>query len=354
MQTVPLALEAFRRGGIVLLLDQANHGHLILAAERVTATAVEFMVANGTGGFELVMTAVEQNWQIANPNLPDFEISIATKAWPMQLTEPADMATEVARTSGTALPVLLRSLLPQDAAVFAARHNLPTVTFEDLNRHRLRNEAKLDLVAVADLPTPHSDRPFRVHSYRSQFDSVEHLALVSQGAAIGAPLVRIHSECLTGDAFGSLRCDCGPQLDESLRQLGASSGGILIYMRGHEGRGIGLANKMLAYALQDQGMDTIEANHALGFPADARDFAHAAQILRALGHGKVRLLTNNPEKATSLQRHGITVISVEPLVIPANAFNLRYLETKAEKFGHALPVKTTAADLVSVHQPSEP
>lgn len=348
MQTVSLALEEFRRGGIVLLLDQANEGHLILAAECVTATAAEFMIANGTGGFQLATTAVERNWITADPNLPAFEIAIATKAWPMQLTEPVDMATEVARNSGTALHVLLRSLLPQDAPAFAVRHNLPTVTFEDLNRHRLRNEAELDLVAVADLPTPHSDRPFRVHSYRSQFDGIEHLALVSQGRAIGAPLVRIHSECLTGDAFGSLRCDCGPQLDESLRRLGASSGGILIYMRGHEGRGIGLANKMLAYALQDQGMDTIEANRALGFPADARDFAHAAQILRALGHETVRLLTNNPEKASSLQRHGITVNSVEPLVILPNAFNLRYLETKAEKFGHALPFKTTAAEHLSL------
>jgi 3,4-dihydroxy 2-butanone 4-phosphate synthase/GTP cyclohydrolase II len=197
----------------------------------------------------------------------------------------------------------------------------------------------VDFVAVADLPTLYSAAPFRAHSFRSRIDGSEHLALVSPGAADGAPLVRMHSECLTGDAFGSLRCDCGPQLQSSLQQLAASPGGILVYLRGQEGRGIGLANKMRAYALQDQGMDTVEANAALGLPEDAREYAEAAQILQALGAVRVRLLTNNPDKVLALRRYGIDVVAVVPLVIGANPFNAGYLDTKARKFGHFLPLK---------------
>lgn len=198
--------------------------------------------------------------------------------------------------------------------------------------------ALVEFVAVADLPTVYATAPFRAHSFRSLIDGTEHLALVSAGKATGAPLVRMHSECLTGDAFGSLRCDCGPQLQESLRRLAAAPGGILLYLRGQEGRGIGLANKMRAYALQDHGMDTVEANRALGLPEDARDYAEAAQMLLALGAPRVRLLTNNPDKVTALRRHGVDVTAVEPLVIAANPFNAVYLDTKARKFGHALPL----------------
>jgi 3,4-dihydroxy 2-butanone 4-phosphate synthase/GTP cyclohydrolase II len=201
----------------------------------------------------------------------------------------------------------------------------------------------VDFIAVADLPTLYSTAPFRAHSFRSRTDGSEHLALVSPGVSPGAaedaPLVRMHSECLTGDAFGSLRCDCGPQLQSSLQQLAASPGGILVYLRGQEGRGIGLANKMRAYALQDQGMDTVEANAALGLPEDAREYAEAAQILRTLGATRVRLLTNNPDKVLALRRYGIEVVAVVPLVIAANPFNAGYLDTKARKFGHFLPLK---------------
>ena len=196
----------------------------------------------------------------------------------------------------------------------------------------------VEFISVADLPTVYSDRPFRANAFRSRVDATEHLALVSPGTAVGAPLVRMHSECLTGDAFGSLRCDCGPQLQESLRRLAASPGGILVYLRGQEGRGIGLANKMRAYALQDRGMDTVEANRALGLPEDARDYAEAAQILLTLGAPRIRLLTNNPDTVGALRRNGIDVTEVEPLVIAANPFNAGYLDTKARKFGHVLPL----------------
>lgn len=194
-------------------------------------------------------------------------------------------------------------------------------------------KAEIDCVAVVDMPTVYSATPFRAYSFVAT-DGIEHMALVSP--LTGArPLVRVHSECLTGDAFGSLRCDCGPQLQASLRRF-AEGGGILIYLRGHEGRGIGLANKMRAYALQDQGMDTVEANLALGLPEDGRDYLPAAQILRHLGHEQVRLLTNNPDKVVGLQRHGIEVIARETLITPPNPFNAAYLQTKARKFGHFL------------------
>lgn len=190
----------------------------------------------------------------------------------------------------------------------------------------------VDLVDVADLPTEHGT--FRAHAFRGR-SGVEHLALVAPGTT-QTPLVRMHSECLTGDSFGSLRCDCGPQLQASLRLLASSPGGILLYLRGQEGRGIGLANKMRAYALQDQGMDTHEANRALGLPADGRDYAEAAAMLRALGAARIRLLTNNPDKVATLRRHGVEVAKVEPLVIAPNPFNAAYLRTKAQKFGHML------------------
>jgi 3,4-dihydroxy 2-butanone 4-phosphate synthase / GTP cyclohydrolase II len=196
----------------------------------------------------------------------------------------------------------------------------------------------IEFVAVADLPTIYTEQPFRAYSYRSLIDGSEHLAMVAAGEALGAPLVRVHSECLTGDALGSLRCDCGPQLHESLRRIAASPGGVLVYLRGHEGRGIGLANKIRAYTLQDEGLDTVEANRALGLPEDARDYGQAAQILLLLGVSNLRLLTNNPDKVSALRDNGIEVSSVEPLVIAANPFNSLYLDTKAEKFGHVLPL----------------
>jgi 3,4-dihydroxy 2-butanone 4-phosphate synthase / GTP cyclohydrolase II len=196
----------------------------------------------------------------------------------------------------------------------------------------------VEFIAAADLPTIYSELPFRAHAFRSLVDGSEHLAMVAAGKAVGAPLVRMHSECLTGDALGSLRCDCGPQLQESLRRIAVSPGGVLVYLRGHEGRGIGLANKIRAYTLQDEGLDTVEANRALGLPEDARDYGQAAQILLLLGVSEVRLLTNNPDKVLALRNNGIEVSSVEPLVIAPNPFNSLYLDTKAEKFGHILPL----------------
>jgi 3,4-dihydroxy 2-butanone 4-phosphate synthase/GTP cyclohydrolase II len=339
MQTVSLALEHFRRGGLVLLLDEAGLGHLVLSAEQARGDEIALMKSAGVDRFILALGAADRDHPVSTTALPEHVVATACEGGLLQVEGLLEAAVDIAKLSGLAPQTLVRALQPQDVWAFAERHELPVVTVEELTLYRRRTEAVLELVAVVDLPTRHALQPFRAYSYRSSFDEVEHLALVSPGQPDGDPLVRIHSECLTGDAFGSLRCDCGPQLDESMRRLAASPGGILVYMRGHEGRGIGLSNKMRAYALQDKGLDTVQANRALGLPADARDFAHAAQILRALGHNSVRLLTNNPEKAASLQRHQIEVSQIEPLVIPPNPFNARYLDTKALKFDHTLPVQ---------------
>jgi 3,4-dihydroxy 2-butanone 4-phosphate synthase/GTP cyclohydrolase II len=193
-------------------------------------------------------------------------------------------------------------------------------------------------IARARMPSAYSEGELEMRAFRDSQTGIEHVALVKAGNA-AVPLVRIHSECLTGEAFGSLRCDCGPQLQEAIRQVDESDGGAVIYLRGHEGRGIGLANKIRAYALQDKGLDTVEANLALGFTADGRDFAVAARILEALGMTEIDLLSNNPAKAMALQDHGIAIAAVRPLAIDPNPHNVKYLAAKRDKFGHVLSIE---------------
>ncbi len=195
---------------------------------------------------------------------------------------------------------------------------------------------RVDLASVANLPTEFGD--FRIHVFTNNRDSLEHVALV-RGEVFGAESVpaRVHSECLTGDGFGSLRCDCRAQLERGLRQLGAAPRGVLLYLR-QEGRGIGLANKIRAYKLQEEGLDTVEANLSLGFKEDERDYAVAAAMLRILGVRSVRLLTNNPDKIAQLNRYGMRVTERVAHVIPPSAYNRRYLETKALRSGHLLDV----------------
>ncbi|QDG93908.1 GTP cyclohydrolase II (plasmid) [Rhizobium sp. NIBRBAC000502774] len=332
---VPLALEAFQRGDFIVLLDHRGQAYLALSEEQATVSSIARMRATAKGD----VTRVAET-----------EAADATDPFPTIFADPAgvilreympEAMLDVARMAGRSLSVLVCELAYSGDLETTQVKGVPAVTIEALVLHRRRHESALDHVAVADLPTPHSAHPFRVHSFTTQFDGIEHLALMSPGTSREPPLVRLHSECLTGDAFGSLRCDCGPQLNESLRRIAASPCGLLIYLRGHEGRGIGLANKMRAYALQDKGLDTVEANRALGLPDDARDYSHAAEILRRLGYDGIRLLTNNPEKARGLRRHGISVLKVEPLVIAPNPFNARYLDTKMKKFGHSLLVGTS-------------
>jgi 3,4-dihydroxy 2-butanone 4-phosphate synthase/GTP cyclohydrolase II len=217
----------------------------------------------------------------------------------------------------------------------AAEHGLKMVTVEDLIRYRRRKERLVERITAVALPTEYGD--FTAYGYRSLLDDSTHVALVA-GDVEGAEdvLVRVHSECLTGDVFHSLRCDCGEQLAEALRRVQAEGKGVVLYLVGHEGRGIGLANKLLAYKLQEEGADTVEANEALGFPADLRDYGIGAQILVDLGLSSVRLLTNNPKKLVGLEGYGLTVTEQVPLQVTCGPENLKYLQTKKEKLAHRL------------------
>ncbi|MFC1411444.1 bifunctional 3,4-dihydroxy-2-butanone-4-phosphate synthase/GTP cyclohydrolase II [Streptacidiphilus sp. N1-12] len=260
---------------------------------------------------------------------------------------PAGGIAEVVNDDGT------MARLP-DLVPFARRHGLAIISIEDLIAYRRRTESgpeqdgpgagggTVTRAAVTALPTAHGE--FTAIGYLSEPDGVEHIALVAGGLDPEGRLpegenvlVRVHSECLTGDAFGSLRCDCGPQLQASLERIAAEGRGVLLYLRGHEGRGIGLLPKLRAYQLQEAGRDTVDANLELGLPADARDYAAAARILDELGVRSVRLLTNNPEKHLALEGHGITVKEREPVPVAAGEHNLRYLTTKRDRMGHELP-----------------
>jgi len=219
--------------------------------------------------------------------------------------------------------------------VFAADHELQLISIADLIAYRRRFEKQVERVAEARIPTVHGS--FRAVGYDSLIDGIEHIAMVFGEIGDGEDvLVRVHSECLTGDVMGSLRCDCGPQLDAALGVVAAEGRGIVLYMRGHEGRGIGLMHKLQAYQLQDNGHDTVDANLALGMPADARDYGTGAQILVDLGVRSMRLLTNNPDKRVGLEGYGLRVVDRVALPIRPNPENLRYLRTKRDRMGHEL------------------
>ncbi|MFI5546587.1 bifunctional 3,4-dihydroxy-2-butanone-4-phosphate synthase/GTP cyclohydrolase II [Streptomyces sp. NPDC051815] len=242
---------------------------------------------------------------------------------------PAGAIVEIAGEDGVMLR--LPELIP-----FARKHGLTIISIEDLIAYRRSAEPTVRREAEVSLPTAFG--PFTAHGYRSTVDGVEHVALVHGEIGDGTDiLVRMHSECLTGDIFASQRCDCGPQLHASMERIRNEGRGVVVYLRGHEGRGIGLLSKLRAYELQERGRDTLDANLELGLPADARDYAAGAQILADLGVRSVRLMTNNPEKSDALDRHGITVASRESMPVEAGEHNLRYLRTKRDRMGHDLP-----------------
>lgn len=218
---------------------------------------------------------------------------------------------------------------------FADEHGLTMISIEDLIAYRRLNETQVERKVVTRLPSEHGE--FTIYGYQDQIDGVEHVAVAYGEFGSEDVLVRVHSECLTGDIFGSMRCDCGPQLEYALDKIRANGSGVLVYVRGHEGRGIGLIAKLKAYALQDQGRDTVDANTDLGFPPDARHYGSAAQMLRDLGINSVRLMTNNPDKVTQLEKLGIRVSERVQTFIEPTKENLAYLKTKAERMGHELP-----------------
>jgi 3,4-dihydroxy 2-butanone 4-phosphate synthase / GTP cyclohydrolase II len=241
---------------------------------------------------------------------------------------PAGVLCELVNDDGT----MMR--LP-DLTAFCAEHGLVLISIADLIAYRRRTEKQVERVAEARIPTAHG--VFRAVGYRSNHDPAENVALVYGELGDGADvLVRVHSECLTGDVFGSLRCDCGPQLDAALARVAAEGRGVVLYVRGHEGRGIGLLHKLQAYQLQDLGRDTVDANLDLGLPADARDYGTGAQILYDLGVRSMRLLTNNPAKRAGLEGYGLTVVGREGLPVRPHPENVRYLRTKRDRMGHLL------------------
>jgi len=260
---------------------------------------------------------------------------------------PAGVLVEVVNDDGT----MKRG---QELRDFADEHGLKLISIEQLVHHRRRTESHVERVAETRLPTRYGD--FTAFGYRITVDDSEHIALVKGDPAAlrdGRPvLTRVHSECLTGDVFGSARCDCGPQLEEALQRVAEEGRGVVIYLRGHEGRGIGLLAKLQAYQLQDGGRDTVDANLDLGLPADARHYGAATQILRDLGVGSVRLLTNNPDKTSSLESYGVPVAERVALTPRPNDHNLAYLRTKRDRMGHDLP-DLSSADPASA-DPSRP
>ncbi|EGJ78696.1 putative bifunctional 3,4-dihydroxy-2-butanone 4-phosphate synthase/GTP cyclohydrolase II protein [Streptomyces sp. Tu6071] len=249
---------------------------------------------------------------------------------------PAGAIVEIAGEDGVMLR--LPELVP-----FARKHGLSIISIADLIAYRrdieaapLEAEPVVRREAEVRLPTAYGD--FTAYGYRSTADGVEHVALVHGDIGDGENvLVRVHSECLTGDVFGSLRCDCGPQLEASMRRVTEEGRGVVVYLRGHEGRGIGLLSKLRAYELQERGRDTLDANLELGLPADARDYGAGARILDDLGVRSLRLLTNNPDKSEALAHYGLSVLAREPMPVQAGEYNLRYLRTKRDRMGHDLP-----------------
>ncbi|GGM71267.1 riboflavin biosynthesis protein RibBA [Longimycelium tulufanense] len=396
--TIEDALADVAAGKPVVVVDdesRENEGDLIFAAEKATPELLAFMVRY-TSGYICVALTEEDCVRLDLPPMYHTNqdrrgtaytvtvdakegvstgISAADRAHTMRLLADSDAtaadfvrpghvvplrakeggvlrraghteaAVDLARIAGLrpagALCEIVSEKVPgemarrDELAVFAADHDLRLITIADLIAYRRRFEKQVERVAEARIPTRHGT--FRAIGYDSLLDGIEHIAMVYGEVGDGEDiLVRVHSECLTGDVFGSLRCDCGPQLDAALERVAEEGRGIVLYIRGHEGRGIGLMHKLQAYQLQDTGHDTVEANLALGMPADARDYGTGAQILADLGVRSMRLLTNNPAKRVGLEGYGLAVSGRVPLPVRPNPENLRYLRTKRDRMGHDL------------------
>src|SRR5580693_2615852 len=389
------AVEAIAAGRIVIVVDdedRENEGDLTIAAEKVSPEAINFMARNGRGLICLSMTPdrldeleiplmVSQNTSrfetafcvpVESKSRTTTGISARDRAATVQAaidpaTRPSDLArpghmfplrsraggvmvragqteaaVDLARIAGLYPAGVICEIMNEDGTMarvpqlarFAKKHGLLMVTIADLINYRTRTESLVKRVATAKLPTAYGE--FRVHAFDTLVDTQTHVALVCGDLTDGQNvLVRVHSQCLTGDVLHSIRCDCGPQLDTAMQRIAAEGRGVLLYLN-QEGRGIGLGNKIRAYELQDEGFDTVEANERLGFKADQRDYGVGVQILRELGIRSMRLLSNNPRKLVGIEGYGLSVTEWLPLEIPASDSTRRYLKTKKDKLGHKL------------------
>ncbi len=397
--SIPQAIEDIRAGRMVILVDdedRENEGDLTMAADAVTPEAINFMAMHGRGLICLPMTGEQLDKLRLNMMVPEnenssgfgtaFTISIEARegvttgisahdrartiltairddARPQDIVRPGHVfplraraggvlrragqtegAVDLARLAGRKPSGVICEIMNDDGTMarmpdlvkFARKHGLEIATIADLIEYRLRNEKLVRPAGECTLPT-RAGGEFRAIVYENEIDHVDHVAMVK--GSIGPEdevLVRVHSECLTGDSFGSLRCDCGEQLEAAMKLIEAEGKGVILYMR-QEGRGIGLKNKIKAYGLQDrEGLDTVQANERLGFAADLRDYGVGAQILHDLGVRKMRIITNNPGKRAGIEGYGLSIIERVPLEITPNEKNLQYLRTKKEKLGHVL------------------
>jgi 3,4-dihydroxy 2-butanone 4-phosphate synthase/GTP cyclohydrolase II len=393
------ALEDIRAGKLVILIDdedRENEGDLCMAAEKVTPAAINFMAKYARGLICLSLTEERLEQLRLSMMVPDYEnnsgfgtaftvsiearhgvttgisaadrattiqAAIADDAKPTDIVRPGHVfplrareggvlrragqtegSVDLARLAGLRPAGVICEIMNDDGSMarlpdlveFSRTHEIKIVTIADLIQYRLRNEKLVRRAAEATMPTAYAG-DFKAIVYENGIDHVDHMALVKgEIHSDRAVLVRVHSECLTGDAFGSQRCDCGEQLQAALKLIDAEGCGVLLYMR-QEGRGIGLKNKIRAYGLQDkEGLDTVQANERLGFPPDMRDYGVGAQILADLGVRRLRLITNNPGKRAGIEGYGLTIVDRVPLEIQPNEKNLEYLRTKKEKLGHVL------------------
>ncbi len=399
VSTIDEALLDIRKGKMVILVDdedRENEGDLCMAAEKISPQAINFMtkygrglvclslmedkarelnlppmVADNTSSFQTAFTvSIEAKrgvttgisaadrattilTAIADGTKPEdlarpghvFPL-IAKKGGVLVRTGQTEGSVDLARLAGMKPAGVICEIMNEDGTmarmpdleIFGKKHNLKIVTIIDLIKYRLQNESLVHRAAVTALPTLYGGE-FKAIAYDSEVDCLQHLALIKgEIHPEDAVLVRVHSECLTGDVFGSKRCDCGEQLHTSMRMVASEGQGVIVYMH-QEGRGIGLVNKMKAYALQDQGKDTVEANVALGFAPDLRDYGVGAQILRDLGVRKIRLMTNNPKKIVGLTGYGLEVVERIAIETKPNRRNYGYLKTKKKKMGHLLTIE---------------